>query len=193
MSESDELLEDAIRAAIARKPKGHDFDYSRQNVAGQMRYVNQSDGSGQTLVRTFATAMVVGEYDRAAQLWYAAGGTEVRTMPDDATSESLINSAGNTIVDLDLIDENRLVAADIPNNEVTVMNRDGSGRATLVGSVMPGGQDYASSTNTLYTCDQTNDRIDQLNLTTGEQSTLLQLSVGYNPVACSIQFSTGLL
>lgn len=32
----DAPLEAAIRAAIARKPKGHDFDYSRQRVGGQM-------------------------------------------------------------------------------------------------------------------------------------------------------------
>jgi len=36
-SASDDLLEQAIRTAISRKPKGHDFDYSRQNVAGQVR------------------------------------------------------------------------------------------------------------------------------------------------------------
>ncbi|MEL6235841.1 MAG: GTP 3',8-cyclase MoaA [Pseudomonadota bacterium] len=33
----DAPLEAAIRRAIARKPKGHDFDYSRQAVAGEMR------------------------------------------------------------------------------------------------------------------------------------------------------------
>ena len=31
----DAPLEDAIRAAIALKPKGHDFDYSRQAVDGR--------------------------------------------------------------------------------------------------------------------------------------------------------------
>jgi cyclic pyranopterin phosphate synthase len=36
-SPDDALVEAAIRAAIARKPKGHDFDYSRQTVAGQVR------------------------------------------------------------------------------------------------------------------------------------------------------------
>ena len=36
-SASDDLLEQAIRLAISRKPKGHDFDYSRRNVAGQVR------------------------------------------------------------------------------------------------------------------------------------------------------------
>jgi cyclic pyranopterin phosphate synthase len=36
-SAEDADLIAAIRAAIARKPKGHDFDYSRQQVAGQMR------------------------------------------------------------------------------------------------------------------------------------------------------------
>ena len=36
-SPDDALLEQAIRGAIARKPKGHDFDYSRQKVAGQTR------------------------------------------------------------------------------------------------------------------------------------------------------------
>ncbi len=35
----------AIRAAIARKPKGHDFDYSRQHVAGQMsRHMSHTGG-----------------------------------------------------------------------------------------------------------------------------------------------------
>ncbi len=35
----------AIRTAIARKPKGHDFDYSRQNVAGQMsRHMSHTGG-----------------------------------------------------------------------------------------------------------------------------------------------------
>lgn len=36
-SDSDEVVKDAIRAAIAHKPKGHDFDYSRRSVEGQMR------------------------------------------------------------------------------------------------------------------------------------------------------------
>ena len=44
-SEDDALLEDAIRAAIARKPKGHDFDYSRQKVAGQVsRHMSHTGG-----------------------------------------------------------------------------------------------------------------------------------------------------
>ncbi|MEM7642033.1 MAG: GTP 3',8-cyclase MoaA [Pseudomonadota bacterium] len=42
---SDAPLEDAIRAAIARKPKGHDFDYSRQTVAGQVsRHMSHTGG-----------------------------------------------------------------------------------------------------------------------------------------------------
>lgn len=44
-SEGDELLEQAIRAAIARKPKGHDFDYSRQKVRGQVsRHMSHTGG-----------------------------------------------------------------------------------------------------------------------------------------------------
>jgi cyclic pyranopterin phosphate synthase len=44
-SESDAPLEDAIRAAIGRKPKGHDFDYSRQAVDGQMtRHMSHTGG-----------------------------------------------------------------------------------------------------------------------------------------------------
>ena len=44
-SDADEVLEQAIRAAIARKPKGHDFDYSRQSVAGQMtRHMSHTGG-----------------------------------------------------------------------------------------------------------------------------------------------------
>ncbi|MEM9795437.1 MAG: GTP 3',8-cyclase MoaA [Pseudomonadota bacterium] len=44
-SEADAGLEDAIRAAIARKPKGHDFDYSRQQVAGQVtRHMSHTGG-----------------------------------------------------------------------------------------------------------------------------------------------------
>jgi cyclic pyranopterin phosphate synthase len=35
--ETDGPLEAAIREAITRKPKGHDFDYSRQKVAGEVR------------------------------------------------------------------------------------------------------------------------------------------------------------
>ena len=41
----DTALEQAIRAAIARKPKGHDFDYSRQAVKGQMtRHMSHTGG-----------------------------------------------------------------------------------------------------------------------------------------------------
>jgi len=44
-STDDAVLEDAIRAAIARKPKGHDFDYSRQKVAGQVsRHMSHTGG-----------------------------------------------------------------------------------------------------------------------------------------------------
>ncbi len=44
-SANDSLLEEAIRAAIARKPKGHDFDYSRQTVDGQMsRHMSHTGG-----------------------------------------------------------------------------------------------------------------------------------------------------
>lgn len=38
-------LEDAIRAAIGRKPKGHDFDYSRQRADGQVsRHMSHTGG-----------------------------------------------------------------------------------------------------------------------------------------------------
>ncbi|MEM1075191.1 MAG: GTP 3',8-cyclase MoaA [Pseudomonadota bacterium] len=41
----DEPLQDAIRAAIALKPKGHDFDYSRQRLDGQMpRHMSHTGG-----------------------------------------------------------------------------------------------------------------------------------------------------
>jgi cyclic pyranopterin phosphate synthase len=44
-SEGDAALEAAIREAIARKPKGHDFDYSRQRVEGQMpRHMSHTGG-----------------------------------------------------------------------------------------------------------------------------------------------------
>lgn len=44
-SESDAHLEDAIRAAIALKPKGHDFDYSRQQADGQVsRHMSHTGG-----------------------------------------------------------------------------------------------------------------------------------------------------
>ncbi|PTE19627.1 GTP 3',8-cyclase MoaA [Cereibacter changlensis JA139] len=44
-STEDALLKQSIRNAIARKPKGHDFDYSRQNVAGQMtRHMSHTGG-----------------------------------------------------------------------------------------------------------------------------------------------------
>lgn len=34
---NNQPLRDAINTAIARKPKGHDFDYSRQQIQGEMR------------------------------------------------------------------------------------------------------------------------------------------------------------
>ena len=38
-------LHAAIRKAIARKPKGHDFDYSRQTVSGEMlRHMSHTGG-----------------------------------------------------------------------------------------------------------------------------------------------------
>ncbi len=44
-SEGDGALEDAIRAAIALKPKGHDFDYSRQRADGQVsRHMSHTGG-----------------------------------------------------------------------------------------------------------------------------------------------------
>jgi cyclic pyranopterin phosphate synthase len=44
-SADDAPLEAAIRAAIARKPRGHDFDYSRQRLGGQMsRHMSHTGG-----------------------------------------------------------------------------------------------------------------------------------------------------
>ncbi|MDR5652887.1 GTP 3',8-cyclase MoaA [Ruixingdingia sedimenti] len=44
-SAGDGVVEQAIRAAIARKPKGHDFDYSRRHVAGRMsRHMSHTGG-----------------------------------------------------------------------------------------------------------------------------------------------------
>ncbi len=44
-SEGNERLDKAIHAAIARKPKGHDFDYSRKGVAGEMtRHMSHTGG-----------------------------------------------------------------------------------------------------------------------------------------------------
>ncbi len=44
-SEDDAHLEQAIRAAIGIKPKGHDFDYSRQTVDGQVsRHMSHTGG-----------------------------------------------------------------------------------------------------------------------------------------------------
>lgn len=44
-SPDDAALEQTIRAAIARKPKGHDFDYSRQKIEGQMtRHMSHTGG-----------------------------------------------------------------------------------------------------------------------------------------------------
>lgn len=41
----DEPIREAIERAIARKPKGHDFDYSRQTVSGQVpRHMSHTGG-----------------------------------------------------------------------------------------------------------------------------------------------------
>jgi len=43
--ETDAPLIEAIHAAIALKPKGHDFDYSRQKIAGEMsRHMSHTGG-----------------------------------------------------------------------------------------------------------------------------------------------------
>ena len=43
--DDDAPLKEAIRAAISRKPKGHDFDYSRQTLDGQMpRHMSHTGG-----------------------------------------------------------------------------------------------------------------------------------------------------
>lgn len=44
-SPDDEMLITAIRDAIARKPKGHDFDYSRKEIGGSMsRHMSHTGG-----------------------------------------------------------------------------------------------------------------------------------------------------
>ena len=44
-SDDDAVLQAAIREAITRKPKGHDFDYSRQQVSGQVtRHMSVTGG-----------------------------------------------------------------------------------------------------------------------------------------------------
>jgi cyclic pyranopterin phosphate synthase len=44
-STDDAVVEDAIRAAIRMKPKGHDFDYSRQQADGQVsRHMSHTGG-----------------------------------------------------------------------------------------------------------------------------------------------------
>lgn len=44
-SPDDLVVEQAIRAAIAAKPKGHDFDYTRQRVSGQItRHMSHTGG-----------------------------------------------------------------------------------------------------------------------------------------------------
>ena len=44
-SSDDDRLKDAIRMAIARKPKGHDFDYARQDVRGRVsRHMSHTGG-----------------------------------------------------------------------------------------------------------------------------------------------------
>lgn len=44
-SDDDAVLQDAIRAAIGLKPKGHDFDYSRSDVAGRVsRHMSHTGG-----------------------------------------------------------------------------------------------------------------------------------------------------
>jgi cyclic pyranopterin phosphate synthase len=44
-SPEDAVVEAAIRAAIAKKPKGHDFDYSRAGVQGKMsRHMSHTGG-----------------------------------------------------------------------------------------------------------------------------------------------------
>jgi cyclic pyranopterin phosphate synthase len=42
---NDSILRQKIELAIKRKPKGHDFDYSRKDVSGQMsRHMSHTGG-----------------------------------------------------------------------------------------------------------------------------------------------------
>ena len=44
-SNNDHLLRKRIMQAVDRKPKGHDFDYSRQKISGQMsRFMSHTGG-----------------------------------------------------------------------------------------------------------------------------------------------------
>jgi cyclic pyranopterin phosphate synthase len=44
-TDTEAPLEEAIRAAIDRKPRGHDFDYSRSRADGQMsRHMSHTGG-----------------------------------------------------------------------------------------------------------------------------------------------------
>jgi cyclic pyranopterin phosphate synthase len=43
-SDSNEALVAEIRRAIARKPKGHDFDYSRQDFGTMGRHMSVTGG-----------------------------------------------------------------------------------------------------------------------------------------------------
>ena len=43
--EQDDAVRQAIHQAISRKPKGHDFDYSRHDVRGRMsRHMSHTGG-----------------------------------------------------------------------------------------------------------------------------------------------------
>lgn len=44
-SDNDHLLRKRIMQAVDRKPKGHDFDYSRKKISGQMsRFMSHTGG-----------------------------------------------------------------------------------------------------------------------------------------------------
>lgn len=179
-----------VTDASAGEPIGLVVDADRNrfywwNSLNELRFVNL-DGSGTpAVVRAYGANILVGAYATNENLWYVGGGPEVRRMPDDGLSDTQINNAGANIIDLELIDSNRLVVSDIGDNEIVRMNRDGSNRAVLQ-AIEPGGTAYNSATSTLYSCNQNEDRIQTIDMQTGAATTLLQFDATFNPVACAL-------
>ncbi|MCR9142078.1 MAG: hypothetical protein NXI24_07485 [bacterium] len=159
------------------------------NDSFQLHYVNLSDGSGQTLVRTFASDAETGAYDPVANLWYVSGSTLLRSMPDDGSSDASLDNTYGNIVDTELAPDDRLFVTDIGPAGVFRTNRDGTGRSAVVSGFIPTGVGYDSVADRLYICDVTNSRIMTAGSDGSNLSTLITDTAGSQPAGCALEFS----
>ena len=185
--------------ASAGDPLGIAIDRTRNrlyfwNAANQLRYVSLVDGSGQTLLRSLTAGQIAGTYSQNDDVIYSVGGSELRRVAVDGSSETLLNNTFSNLIDVDLDSGSGLYVTALGTQEVYHINRDGTGKKVVATGFFPAGSAFDTRNKQLYICDQTNQRILRTDENGGNVVTIAALTAPYNPVACSLQFTaSGLL